>query len=256
MANTADFIKNFAEALKNEQVQELFVSVIFKEMKKEISELKETVEAHEEEIMALSAKCENLSAKLDEKTEHIENLYRLKNLIIDGIKEEKEENIKEKTKEIIQTHLDVNLHDEDITTIKRIGKHKQTSPRKVLISFNNTDKRNKIYKDRIKLGHVEGNEIYFNEDLPDSKAQLFKQVREFKKQADLQSCWTFQNQIYVKADDKTTPQIIRTTLELNRFKDFIEAGKLDGSITPPRRRNRTRANHQDRPRDQGQQRGE
>ena len=216
-----EFSELLAKALETEKIQNIYEKIVVEPLTKRIAELEERISDNEDEIDKLTKRCNNLEVRLDESNEYVENLHRLKNITIEGIKETQDEEIKKKTLEVIKEKVNIELNDNDISAVFRFGKPNQnTNSRKILVKFENKELRDKVYQERKQLIR-RGESVFFSEDLPTQKAQLYFKVRTLKKQEKLKSCWTTNGQIYIKADEKDKPSLIKTEADLQAYKTWL-----------------------------------
>ena len=136
-----------------------------------------------------------LEKKLEEATkmhDNLEQYSRKFNLEIYGIPEQE----KEDTEEIVLNlakRLNVHLEPEYIDIAHRMKKG-NTRRRPIIVRFTNYYSRNRLYMNRKKLrranfeGFIEGaDRIYINENLTALRSQLFKKVRDKKRQSKLEN---------------------------------------------------------------------
>lgn len=152
-----------------------------KELKKEVSSLKNRLNILEQE-------------------------QKDKNLIINGINYEDNENLIEKVSQVF-TKLNVDSH--NIREASRLGKNKQNSP--ILVQLQNRKIKNEILQKRKKKGQLTALEcgftknrnIYINEDLTLENQLLFKIARKLRFEGKLKYTWIVDGKIFVKKTEES-----------------------------------------------------
>ena len=118
--------------------------------------------------------------KIPEWKEMFENKFRRKNIIIEGIIEARDENIKRKVIDLITT-LEVPIHPIDLASVKRVGgalNKNRKRPRPVRIVFNNTDVREDLFKARFKTkDYPRMKGVWINEDLTEQTRMKRAEMR-------------------------------------------------------------------------------
>ena len=122
---------------------------------------------------------------------------RMNNIVISGIKENQDENLKAKLDELA---ADLNC---ELSSFKarRLGKPKEdaTKSRQILLELSSNWEKRKLYAARTKLkNHSKSslNSVFFNEDLDKSSSELYYKARQAKKSNKIKSVWTYGCQVF------------------------------------------------------------
>lgn len=146
-----------------------------------------------EEKLAVLAK-ENIAFKTQLDT--LEQYNRKSNIILNGINEEKDENIYQKVSSIIKEKLHINLSETDINICHRLGKMTQVErKRPVIVRFTNLQIKQKILENR---KFLKGTSIFVGEDLTKMRYRLYTECRD---KLGKKNVWTANGKIHVKVVD-------------------------------------------------------
>ena len=195
-----------------------------------IAENARNIENAKEQLQQQIAALENrltISTAPESQSRHSFNpslLSRLNNIIISGIKEENDEDLKRKVQEIANA-LDCQI---DSIKAKRLGKKNESTPRprprQVLVQLGSHWDRKKLYAARSKLNGFENTEgqkpyekVFFNEDLDKPQASLFYKGRQAKKEGLIKSIWTYGCQVYFAKHGSEVPIALTAESQLPRL---------------------------------------
>ncbi len=130
------------------------------------------------------------------------------------MKEEEGEDIKTKVIDLARGQL--KIMDIEITDIKeagRMGKVTLSKTGDVLVRFNNSTIRDRIYSKR-KLLMNKDNPIYVNEDLTQYRSQLFFEARKICKRGQLFGAWTQGGNVMIKVNQNDIPRPVSKYCDL------------------------------------------
>ena len=164
-------------------------------------------------------------------------IARLNNIVISGIKEDRDEVLDTKIEELA---ADLNC---EISNFKarRLGKVKANTsgdsqssspkPRQILVELTSNWEKRKLYAARSKLKDHDKtalHDVYFNEDLDKSSSELYYKARLAKRQHKIKSVWTFGCQVYFSKLGSEQPILLSNTAQL----PALNPGN-DSQITTP-----------------------
>lgn len=195
-----------------------FMSDSFDDLKKKFDDvISQTKELRKENIM-LKEKVQALEIKFDE----LEVKERADNIIIGGVPKQPEENTGTVVHKIL-TAMDIQGHIKCVESF-RLG---QGGNGPILAKFSDREMKkcivNEIRRRKgLKLGECDlvyrpterNNKIYLNDDLPINKRNLFKKVRDFRKEKNFKSAFCTNGVIYLKKNDKDPAIKIRSEGDL------------------------------------------
>ncbi|XP_046685216.1 uncharacterized protein LOC124370954 [Homalodisca vitripennis] len=175
-------------------------------------------------------KSENVALKkhvvvLETRIEDLENYSRRNCVEIQGIPEEKEEQVSELVKKVGKA-LDVNITDSMIDACHRIGKKtsERNQARGIVVKFvRRTDKEELMKKRREKkrdfstrhLGLTMDIPVYLNESLSPARRRLLAQARQLRKERGYKYIWLRNGNILLRKEEKAPVVEIRTQADLN-----------------------------------------
>jgi len=116
--------------------------------------------------------------------------------------------------------LNVPLKPEDISIAHRISKQRtmENEPARIIVRFTNRKVRSSVYAARRNLREYSkssGLNIYINEDLTSSTADLFRRVREMVKRKVFHSCWTSGGVVFVRKSAAPDSRPVKLSLSTN-----------------------------------------
>ena len=107
--------------------------------------------------------------------------------------------------ELVNVQLGVKVTPTDISIAHRLRTKKDVKgPPPIIVRFTNMKVRDAVYKARCTLkNHI--HQVFINEDLQKTTADLFRQARGLIKEHKLHGAWTAYGTLYVKTGPSTTP---------------------------------------------------
>ncbi len=163
----------------------------------------------------------------------IEQQLKARNVVIYGLVEDEEEDIKEKVVSLANDVLQLNnMKPTDIEQASRMGKKKGDGlSRNTFVKFRSKKARDDFYNKRklTPIGEDVTRNIYINEDLTKHRSQLFHDARKLVKSRRLHSCWTQYGNIMMKRMSTDKPVAVYTHEELKRQCNQIDDMTLSSS---------------------------
>ena len=163
-------------------------------------------------------------------------LARMNNIVISGIKEDRDEDLKAKLNELA-TDLNCELSS---FKARRLGKVKEGSnpkPRQILLELSSNWEKGKMHAARSKLKNHDKTSlqsVYFNEDLDKSSSELYYKARMAKKQRKIKSVWTFGCQVYFTELGTDQPILLSNASQLPLSTNGNVSSNLnDNSLSTP-----------------------
>jgi exosome complex exonuclease DIS3/RRP44 len=156
----------------------------------------------------------------------------MNSLRINGLQEKENENLKERVLEMAQYQLNVELEENGIEKIHRLGPKKPNSTRPIIVKFARFDDRDRVFRSRSNLRKSKeemdqerraeefdpeiqldtGNEdddddedytnVFINEDLTKLRSHLLWVGRKMKKERKILDCWSFNGKILFKDNER------------------------------------------------------
>lgn len=161
---------------------EVFVKKVIDKIieKVNLAEYKNKVDEQEQKI-----------CKLEKDLDYLQQLSLIKNVRISGIREEKNENLYNKIKNIFTTKMELTNLEGEIEDCYRTGNASSGKPRAVIVKFYKYETKKTIIKNRKKL---KNSGIFINEHLTRNRAQILYEVTlKFGKN----NAWAMDGKIYV-----------------------------------------------------------
>ena len=185
------------------------------------SEFKSTLTALQAENEAKDKKIADLTARI----EVLESQQRRKNLRIHGVEFKEGEDTSQKVCDTVNKHLKIKLKPTDIDECFRLNRRglKPTTESPILVKLNRYEVRRQIFSSK-KLLKDSGTRIFINEDLPKSRADLFKKARQLQKDKLIWKTWTNNSRIFFT--------ITRTDALPKEITDDDCIGILKSTLTP------------------------
>lgn len=162
------------------------------EIKAEIESLKQTIKEEASKRNKLELKYEELKSKY----EHLEKSLRKNNIIIFGLKKNKEESLVDFTVALLNKNLNISLTANDINDIYTIGKRENNKP--IIVKFVSYLKKQEVLKNCYKLKDINKNKttkIYIAEELSVEERKTNKILIQHLKAAKTQKL-----NAYIKGD--------------------------------------------------------
>jgi exosome complex exonuclease DIS3/RRP44 len=172
-----------------------------------------------------------------------EQYSRMNSLRISGLVEKRDENLTERIVDMACDHLNVQIDEDDIDRIHRIGPVKPNVTRNIIVKFTSFQVRNKIFRARSNLKKTreqvrqerladeidpeiqpsedeeESREpedykgVFINEDLTRTRAHLLWLARKKKYEKSITDCWSFNGRVLIK-DLQNKVKLIKTPNDL------------------------------------------
>lgn len=240
--NQEDFVKAFISALSEEKVVKKLENVICERLIREVHELRDVIKERDVKIKDLEKEITSLKETVDQQ----EQYSRRNNLRITGIEENETEDVVKVTLDFINNKV-VNESQQvtvdDIDRVHRVGRKQGTASRPILVRFATYRARQRVYANRLRLnprqrhgvpGRTWGEvattteasnmptpstaqAIYINEDLTKTRATLLWQARQAKLGKKIRDCWSTDGNILLR-DLKNT---VRPVKNINHLNDII-----------------------------------
>ena len=180
---------NSKEEHEGEDSQEEGLRACVEELKSTIDKLTVTLSTvdtkfqHQEaRIRYLEDRCETLAEQnkhLSDRLNYLENMGKIGNIKIDGLKEQEGENLMARILKLAEA-MGSDTHAVDIDSVYRLGKRqtKELRPRTILIKFKTTQARNEYYNGRFKLkDKKEWSRVWINDDVSEQTRRRREAMR-------------------------------------------------------------------------------
>lgn len=187
------FTKAFVKALKDEEVVKAMQSVICRDLRREIADLKSIIQAKDASISALEKRVKDLEQKADEQ----EQYSRRNSLRIFGLAETEKEDTLSVAMDLFQNQMGLDIDVSGIDRVHRIGR-KGERVRPVIVKFTSYRMRNMVFRSKSRLKADRTKKIFINEDLTKFRSELFFKTRQLKKKQQIADCWTFDGRVLLK----------------------------------------------------------
>lgn len=218
-----DFKKEIKKELKEFEKSMNFNSNKLDDVLEKLNDMECDIKKINEKQNMLEAENENLKLKikhLENSIDDIEQYSRNKNIQVDGIPVQKDENLREMIQELSKK-IDVNIKKEDIDAIHRVPTRSTKNPEPIIVQFLTRQmKEDIIAKSRGSnlntndLGMNCSKTIYINDHLSKTKKQLMYEARQLKKSKEYKFIWSRNGKIFVRKTE--TSNIIN----INTFDDL------------------------------------
>ncbi len=207
-----------------EQAQKLYTELNEESLKKieklqaDFEEFKDTqqrlVDNLRHELAVKNDKLEQLETKVDTlEQQSLQKTVRIIN--IPEIDDDKD--IKVNIAAIASDNLKIKEFNKNhIECVHRMGKRKGENPRDLIVSFSNTEVRNKFRDEskRAQLKTEDGTPVYVNDNLTLQRSKLFYDCRRWRKAKKLHSTWTQRGNIMVKVNETSNPTEVQSHNQL------------------------------------------
>ncbi|XP_008481625.1 uncharacterized protein LOC103518340 [Diaphorina citri] len=223
--------KDFKQEIRNE-LKEFEKSLSFNSGKlddvllkmTEIQENMNTINANqkklEEENKELRLKIRQLEMAEDE----LEQYTRNKNIQIDGIPKEKDENLEEMVKEI-GNKMEVTIMNNDIDAIHRVPTRSKNNPEPIVVQFLTRKMRDNIIQNaktkRINTKDLKMNgpekPIYINEHLSRNRKLILFEARKKKYEKNYKFLWSRGGKIFIRKDENSNVIQLRSLEDLDQI---------------------------------------
>lgn len=163
-----------SETISNNQIFELLQAVATQndEIKRDLSEIKNSNVKQAQSILVLSAKVTTLEEEnraLKQELLAVNRKIRKNNIILFGVQENDAKNIKNEIQTIFRDTLNINLDDIDIDDVYRLGTKTGDKPRPVKVELISNEKKQKIFNS---IGKFKGTGISVSNDLTPDDRQI------------------------------------------------------------------------------------
>ena len=122
--------------------------------------------------------------------------------------------LRKKVAEFVIKTMGVQLQTNDIVACHELPSRKEERVKPVIVSLINNAVKRDVMMGRKKL---KGTRIYVNEQLTKKNAALFKKARDLKKQAKIDSTWTYNGKVFLKKSQSGSPKEITPEDDLSPF---------------------------------------
>lgn len=170
-----------------ESQMEIFFERIKLEMEKQTNtitnNLMTTMDSKLAPLIEENLKMKSTIEKLQKKVDFLENERRKNNLVVYGLKEEERSVLEllSAFKNTIKDELNIEIYDQEITKIHRLGRTKGKAPRPLLISFGNHWKRLEILRNKKMFKTISISEDFSKDILEKRKALKGELAKEREK---------------------------------------------------------------------------
>ena len=241
---TSVILASMLEAFQNKEIIDMMskniVAPIVAHFEEKIQNLETVLSEKNIKIKKLENNVNKLQEKLLSVEDKLEKFNKDKNLTIDGIKETTNENVRQVAIGFIRNKLEIDLKEYEICEVYRVGRFRNSSSRRIIIKFWNSEIKNAIFKKRLSLRTNADpfmKNIFINEDLTRKNQEILFESRKLKKAKKIANTWTRDGSVFIKVDDQDTPVEIKEKGALNKYMAALnitdeELGKLGG--TSPR----------------------
>lgn len=182
---------------KEDVIQSIATSITEKLNEK----LKAAFQKYDEKIAVLEIEIGNLKSKnepnqeqLEQKIDKVQQENKNNNLRIMGIKEEVHEAIEEKVIDLIRNKLKINMGQDQMAAVYRVGQSAENKTRHTVVAFTNNKIKLEVYK---KKRLLKGTGVVIKEDLT---ACRLKMVQIASENYGYKNVWTINGCIYAKTE--------------------------------------------------------
>ncbi len=162
--------------------------------------------------------------KMKKKIDDLEQTNKMNHLRIAGMDEEQGEDVQSKVINIA-SNMRLTLKPNDISDVRRMGQLKPDKARDILVKFTSSSKREEFYRNR-KLLRQRTKPVYVNEDLTQSRSQLFYEARRLRKQGQIFGAWSQQGNVLIKVREQSQPR------EISNYKEMTAIVKEQSNMHP------------------------
>lgn len=192
--------KQELKSIVKETVQELlvdnqFMEVLVKKMSDKIDNLEKVINKNSEQVVSIETKMDDTVTrlnerikivednicrkeqeirKLEDKIEQIQQGNKLNNICIYGLSVDKNENLLERVKNVINNSIKLMVRDTDIVTCYRVGIN-ASRPQPVIVKFETQAIRNSVL---LNCKNLKGTSMGITEDLTKKRLTLYRRAQE------------------------------------------------------------------------------
>ncbi len=206
LISTTEQLKRESDALNNlQQCTEVSVEQLEETVEQQEENNEKSIELVQKHLREKEDTIKAMTLKIDA----LEQRNKQANLRIIGLEEEDEENITSKFIDLATHKLNIkNIQASDFEVITRMGTKNCKEDRDVMVTCNNINIRNQMYKRRKSLRNG-NNSIYINEDLTTHRSKLFYHARKMRKAGKLFGVWSQDGNIMVKVKESSQPTAVQ-----------------------------------------------
>ena len=203
--DAADFLANFRNALKDEEIRSQLGGIMAEQLKNEIVLLRKEVKEKDKQIVNLNSRIDSLESENDA----LEQYTRRNSLRLFGLPEQQGEDSVEVALNLMNQTLKVEppIVMEDLDRVHRVGKKKAPDasspeqpdsppkPRPIIVKFATYRARHRVIT---KKKALESTKMYINEDLTRARATMLYKARQLKRKELITAAWTHDGALVIK----------------------------------------------------------
>lgn len=199
-----EFEQTLIATLQNKSVSEAISKIIIQSV---TAHFADKFKQYDEKIANLEAEISNIKTvyttsssdnykKLEQTIDNIEQESKKNNIRLVGLGEVKNENLIEKVTDIFENKLNVNINQDDIAEIYRVGKSINNRPRQVMVKFRQSNMKTNIYSRKRML---KGSAYVIKEDLTHRRLELLKMT---SNKYGFKNVWTIGGSIFARSENE------------------------------------------------------
>lgn len=215
-----EFKKEIRLELKEIEKSLTFNSEKIDDFINEMKEMREKQDTLMKENMELKEKVKTMEHAVEE----MEQYSRNRNIQIDGIPIQKDENLEEMVK-VISKEIDVEINNGEIDVVHRIPTRSKKHPEPIIVQFTTRRKRDEmIQKGKEKkinttTFNLSGptNDVYINEHLTKQRKQLVYEAKQIKKAKNYKFVWTKGGKVFIRKNETSNIIQLHTLEDLEKI---------------------------------------
>ncbi|XP_008479185.1 spindle pole body component 110-like [Diaphorina citri] len=188
-----------------------------------LNTMSEKQEKLENENKMLKTKVQELECSMEELQQYTRN----KNIQIDGVPKQPNENLKEIVK-TIGNKIDVPIKEEDIDAIHRIPTRSTNNPEPIVVQFLTRQMKEGVIQ-KAKSARLSTNDInvhvpigldrpiYVNDHLTRQRKEIMFQARQMKTERNYKFLWTRNGKIFIRKDERSVVINLNTKEDLKKI---------------------------------------
>lgn len=207
-----ELLINMSKKLENMQKQMTQVLMVVESQKKKIVEMENVIQKQK-------ADSDELKVQLDISRELIDELQqrsRINNVIINGVKQEKHEDIY-KIVETLGGKIGIVNPLSDVQIAHRVNSTNPGKIKPIVIRMTNSKARDQ-WTAAFRKSHLWKDKVYVNEHLTKKNQDLLFKTKQFKKANNYKYVWIKDCKILIRKDDQSRIFAIRNETDLNRMR--------------------------------------
>lgn len=230
---TSDKMDRIYEEVKKSNKIQLEMQKTLNDLHKTMEDYKQIIDNLTEENIELRNLNHVLTTRIG-KVEYTMDCFEQKtlnrNLIISGIPEKENENLKSIITKMCSA-ININAIDTDIKNIERLKTHSENSgmPKSVIIEFNNIRVRDEMLKkkkEKLSTSNImhdivknssDDRPIYITEEITKYRRYLFKIARDIKREKRIEFAWVKNGELFVKKNKDSKAVKIKFQEQLLNF---------------------------------------